>query len=121
MRTHNTIALRNEGGITFISVLARRLYLQAVDEFREELQEAVQASQNHVLLNLEKVSVMNSAGLGLLISLHDLLRMQNRKLVITNLQPMMQDIFNRMKLETLIPTVATEEEGRRALQEAQLS
>lgn len=118
MRNYSTLTVRNEKGITAISVLARRLYLQTVDEFREELQEVVQASQSHVLLNLEKVSVMNSAGLGLLISLHDMLRTQNRKLVITNLQPMMQEIFSRMKLETLIPTVATEEEGRTWLAQA---
>ncbi len=118
MRTYTTLTLRNENGITLISVLARRVYLQTVEEFREELQEVVQASQDHVLLNLEKVSVMNSAGLGLLIALHEQLQEQQRKLVITNLQPMMQEIFSRMKLETMITTRATEEEGRQALQES---
>jgi len=94
--------------------LARRVYLQTVEEFREE----VQVSQDHVLLNLERVSVMNSAGPGLLIALHEQLQEQNRKLVITNLRPMVQEIFGRMKLETMIMTRATEEEGRRALQES---
>jgi anti-anti-sigma factor len=60
---------------------------------------------------LEKVSVMNSVGLGVLIGAHDQLSKKDRPFVITNLQPLMQDIFARMKLETVIAVRKTQSEG----------
>lgn len=111
MPNYSTISVQTENGLTIISVLSRRVYLQIVDAFREELLGILQTTSGAVLLNLEKVSVMNSVGLGVLIAAHDQLRKQSRPFVITNLQPLMQDIFARMKLETVIAVRKTQAEG----------
>ncbi|MGH7492550.1 MAG: STAS domain-containing protein [bacterium] len=111
MPNYSTISVQTEDGATIIAVLSRRVYLQIVDTFREELQQVLQSTAGAVLLNLEKVSVMNSVGLGVLIAAHDQLGKQDRPFVITNLQPLMQDIFSRMKLETVIAVRKTQPEG----------
>jgi anti-anti-sigma factor len=111
MPTYSSISVQTENGATIIAVLSRRIYLQIVDTFRDELQEVLKTTTGGILLNLEKVSVMNSVGLGVLIAAYDQLSRQNRPFVITDLQPLMQDIFARMKLETVIAVRKTQSEG----------
>lgn len=116
MSTFSTIVVRQEGEITVIEALPRRIYLQVVEAFRSELQEIIANTRGDVLIDLGKVSVMNSAGLGVLIAVHDQLQRQNRRLMICNLLPVMMEIFSRMKLETLIPVAKSQEEGIKLLQ-----
>ncbi|MDZ7269631.1 MAG: STAS domain-containing protein [candidate division KSB1 bacterium] len=117
MSTFSTIVVRQQGEITVIEALPRRIYLQVVEAFRADLQAVIANTRGAVLLDLGKVSVMNSAGLGVLIAVHDQLQRQNRALVICNLLPVMAEIFSRMKLETLIPVAKSQEEGIKLLQE----
>lgn len=117
MSTYSTIALRQEGDIIVIEVLPRRIYLQVVESFRADLQDALSSSSGGVLIDLGKVSVMNSAGLGVLIAVYDQLQKQKRGLVLCNLLPVMMEIFSRMKLETLMAVVPTQEEGLQLLRE----
>jgi anti-anti-sigma factor len=70
-----------------------------------------------VILDLNKVSVMNSAGLGVVIATHDSLQKLQRSFLIANLQPVMQDIFNRMQLGTLITATPSVAEGLQKLRE----
>jgi len=111
MQNYSVLNTQSEEDVIVVSVLARRVYLQVVDTFREELQNLLRSTTGAILLNLEKVSVMNSVGLGVLIAAHDQLSKQNRGFAITNLQPLMQDIFSRMKLETVIAVRKTQAEG----------
>ncbi|RIK76101.1 hypothetical protein DCC62_12000 [candidate division KSB1 bacterium] len=116
MSNYSTIALRHEGDLIVIEVLPRRIYLQVVEKFRTELHDALASASGGVLIDLGKVSVMNSAGLGVLIAVYDHLQKQKRRLVICNLLPVMMEIFSRMKLETLIAVVKSQEEGLQLLQ-----
>jgi anti-anti-sigma factor len=115
MPNYATLNYHTEDELAIVEVLARRIYLHVVEEFREELHDVLSNTTGGVLLNFGKVSVMNSAGLGVLISLQDQLQKQERKLVITSLQPLMQEIFGRMRLETLITVAKTPEEGLKIL------
>ncbi len=117
MPSYSSITIRQEGDILVIEVLPRRIYLQVVEKFRTELQDAIAASSGGVLIDLGKVSVMNSAGLGVLIAVYDQLQKQKRRLVICNLLPVMMEIFSRMKLETLMPVVKSQEEGLQLLRQ----
>ena len=101
--------------MTIAEVLARRIYLKVVEEFREELNDVLGHSRGPVVLDLGKVSVMNSAGLGVIIATHDSLQKQQRPFLVANLQPVMQDIFNRMQLGTLIAATPTVAEGLQRL------
>lgn len=107
--------------MTVVEVLSRRIYLKVVEEFREELNDVLSGTSGPVLLDLGKVSVMNSAGLGVVIAAHDHLQKQQRQLVVANLQPLMQEIFNRMQLGTLITATPSVAEGLQKLRAASLS
>lgn len=117
MSSYSTIAVRQEDDVLVIEVLPRRIYLQVVEKFRADLHGALAAASAGVLIDLGKVSVMNSAGLGVLIAVYDQLQKQKRKLVLCNLLPVMMEIFSRMKLETLMPVVKSQEEGLQLLQQ----
>lgn len=102
--------------MTIAEVLARRIYLKVVEEFREELNDVLAHARGPVMLDLGKVSVMNSAGLGVIIATHDFLQKQQRQFLVANLQPVMLDIFNRMQLGTLITATASVADGLQKLQ-----
>ncbi|MDZ7289047.1 MAG: STAS domain-containing protein [candidate division KSB1 bacterium] len=118
MPNYLTLSVRQEGEVTIVEVLVRRIYLKVVEEFREEINDILATTHGPVLLDLGKVSVMNSAGLGVIIAAHDYMQKQQRQFLVANLQPLMQEIFNRMQLGTLITTVASVTEGLQKLQEA---
>lgn len=117
MPNYSTLSIRQDGEVTIVEVLARRIYLKVVEEFREELNDVLAHTPGAVILDLNKVSVMNSAGLGVVIATHDYLQKQQRPFLIANLQPVMQDIFNRMQLGTLIASTPTVAEGLQKLRE----
>jgi anti-anti-sigma factor len=119
MPNYSTLSVRQDGEVTIAEVLARRIYLKVVEEFREELNDVLAHARGPVVLDLGKVSVMNSAGLGVIIATHDSLQKQQRPFLVANLQPVMQDIFNRMQLGTLITATASVADGLQKLQELQ--
>jgi anti-anti-sigma factor len=115
MPTYSTLSVRQDGEVTIVEVLARRVYLKVVEEFREELHDVLSGTSGPMLLDLGKVSVMNSAGLGVVIAAHDHLLRQQRPFVVANLQPLMQEIFSRMQLGTLITATTSVAEGLQKL------
>jgi anti-anti-sigma factor len=118
MPTYSTLSVRRNGDTTIVEVLSRRIYLKVVEEFREELNDVLANTSGALLLDLGKVSVMNSAGLGVIIAAQDYLQKQRRPFLVANLQPLMQEIFNRMQLGTLITATASVNDGLQKLQES---
>lgn len=84
-----------------VTVLEKRIYLGITDLFREDMVSVLQKNFHELVINLEHVAVMNSAGLGVLIMAQDAMKKRKGKIKLTNLQPLMQDIFTRMRLDTL--------------------
>jgi len=118
MPNYSTLSLRQDGDTTIVEVLSRRIYLKVVEEFREELNDILTNTNSALLLDLGKVSVMNSAGLGIIIAAQDYMQKQQRPFLVANLQPLMQEIFNRMQLGTLITATASVNDGLQRLQES---
>ncbi|MCG3121067.1 MAG: hypothetical protein ALAOOOJD_04007 [bacterium] len=119
MPTYSTLSLRHTDETAIVEVLSRRIYLKVVEEFREELNDVLKNTNGALLLDLGKVSVMNSAGLGVIIAAQDYMQKNQRSFVVANLQPLMQEIFNRMQLGTLIATTPSVTDGLMQLQEPQ--
>jgi len=118
MPTYSTLSVRRDGDTAIVEVLSRRIYLKVVEEFREELNDILFNTNGAVLVDLGKVSVMNSAGLGVIIAAQDYLQKRQRLFLVANLQPLMQEIFNRMQLGTLITATASVNDGLQKLQES---
>ena len=96
---------------TIVTVQEKRIYLGITDLFREDMLAVLQNDFNELVVNLEHVAVMNSAGLGVLIMAQDKIKKRGGRIKLTHLQPLMQDIFARMRLDTLFEIYDTIDEA----------
>jgi anti-sigma B factor antagonist len=94
-----------------VTVIEKRIYLGITDMFREDMLSVLDSQFEELVINLEHVAVMNSAGLGVLIMAQDTVKKRNGRIKLTNLQPLMRDIFSRMRLDTLFETYETLEQA----------
>lgn len=99
--SYQTIDVTKEQNALLVKVLEKRIYLGVTDIFAEELTEALKGDFEKLVLDLKNVSVMNSSGIGELIKARDGLSKQGKEIKLINLQPLMTDIFMRMRLDTL--------------------
>lgn len=95
-----TLSVEKIENVTIIQVLERRIFLQVADKFKKELLSKVDKGINCLLIDLSKVSVMNSAGIGVLLQVRDKITKRSGRLLLSGLQPIMQEIFSRMKLDS---------------------
>lgn len=84
-----------------VTIQEKRIYLGITDLFRDDMLAVLENDFSELVINLEHVAVMNSAGLGVLIMAQDTIKKRGGKIKLTNLQQLMQDIFSRMRLDTL--------------------
>jgi len=109
--SYTTLSVEEHDQVKILEILERRIFLQVTDKFRNELLAEIDKDTNQIIVDLTKVSVMNSAGLGVLLQAHDKIKQRTGRLIITGLQPVMQDIFRRMKLDSFFEVCKDKEEG----------
>ena len=80
-------------------------------EFEEELTKLVENGQHHLLLDLEKLTYINSTGLGLLMATFRQVRQYSGDLVIAKMSDKITNIFNLLGFSRLIHTYPTEQEA----------
>ena len=96
-----TIEVKEETNRLLVKVLEKRIYLGVTDIFSEELSQVLDRDFETLYIDLGNVNVMNSSGLGVLIHARDELIKKDKNIKLVHLQPLMQDIFTRMRLDTL--------------------
>lgn len=106
-----TIQVQFDGLKAIVTVLEKRIYLGVTDIFREEMLSILERDLQELIIDLRHVAVMNSAGLGVLIMAQDSIKKRSGRIKLSNLQPLMQDIVARMRLDTLFETYDTVEEA----------
>ena len=116
-RSFSTIEVASKGDVNIITVKERRIFLQIAEAFREELVTFIDQGANRLIIDLSRVSVMNSSGLGVLILARDKLRKRNGKIVLCGMQHVMAEIFSRMHLDSFFAIVPDLEGAIRLLQE----
>ena len=97
--------------ITVIRVLEKKLYQNIVTHFQQEMVSLVDDGKRKLVVNLSEVDIMNSSGLGVLILTWDRLCKEGGNLVIVGLSPLMQELFERMRLDLIFTLAASEEEA----------
>lgn len=100
-----TIDITEREDELLIKVLEKRIYLGVTDIFSEEINQALNKDVETFVIDMGNVSVMNSSGIGVLIKARDEIMKKSKSLKLTNLQPLMKDIFDRMRLDTLFDIV----------------
>ena len=96
-----TITVTEKENIQYIQILEKRIYLGVTDIFAEEMNKALESSAEKFVIDLRDVSVINSSGIGVLIKTRDELLKRGKKIKLVKLQPLLVDIFTRMRLDTL--------------------
>jgi anti-anti-sigma factor len=80
-------------------------------EFEEELTRLVESGKYNLLLDLEKLTYINSTGLGLLMATFRQVRQHGGDLVIAKMSDKITNIFNLLGFSRLISTYPTEDEA----------
>jgi len=111
-----TFALKHQNNVAILKLQSRRIYMQLSEDFREEINQFLNSGESKVIVDLSNVHVMNSTGLGVLIAMQSRLESTKGKLFLVGLQPLMQEIFSRMKLEMLFKTESSVEQALQHLQ-----
>ena len=106
-----TIDVKKEQDKLIVKVLEKRIYLGITDVFREEVQTLLKEDSTEIIFDLGNVSVMNSSGFGVLIMARDTITKRGGSVKLANLQNLMQEIFTRMRLDTLFPIYSNVEEA----------
>ena len=79
--------------------------------FEEELTKLVESGHYYLLLDLEKLTYINSTGLGLLMATFRQVRQHQGDLVIAKMSDKITNIFNLLGFSRLIHTYPTEQEA----------
>jgi anti-anti-sigma factor len=103
--------VHHEGEITVVRVTENKLYQNVVAPFQNTIVSLLDDGKKNLIINLTEVDVMNSSSLGVLILAWDRLSKDNGKLVIAGLCPLLDELFQRMKLDLLFQIAKTEDEA----------
>lgn len=96
-----------------VNILRLEGYVDAhtFTEFEEELTRLVESGKYSLLLDLEKLTYINSTGLGLLMATFRQVRQHGGDLVIAKMSDKITNIFNLLGFSRLISTYPTEAEA----------
>lgn len=101
-RIDQIIVINVEGDIALTGTTELRAYIKPLIEDN---------TIADLLLNFEKVSTIDSSGIGMIVQIFKLLTEKQKRLIITNLNDRCYDVFSLTRLNKIITLVKTEEEG----------
>src|SRR5207245_9339150 len=84
---------------------------EASDEVSEKVKSLVAAGKKKIILNMDKVTFIDSAGLGTLVAAHHSVKSQGASLRLCHLGSKFQDILQITKLLTVFDVFNTEAEA----------
>jgi len=103
------IAVRNQG-TTAILALQGRLSLGApVDEFRASWTAAMDAGAKDIILNLSKVTMMDSSGIGTMIRCYSAISANGGKMKVVGANSTVRQAFKITRLDSVFEFHDTEE------------
>ena len=109
------LRVEESGEITVIRITEKKLYQNAVASFQEKMISLLDAGKRNLIIDLSEVEVMNSSGLGVLILTWDRLIKEDGKMVVMGLGTLMEELFQRMRLNLIFAVAETEEEAFRII------
>ena len=85
-----------------ILTLTGKLYVHDADIIREEMIEKIEAGYHQVIVKLAGLTYIDSAGLGVLVTLHKVSRKRHGLLVLTGMQGMVKELLRRTRLDKIL-------------------
>jgi len=87
--------------LTIVRINEPKIFQEKVFILREQIIDLMKSSRDKFILDLSAVEVINSSGLGVLLLMHDSLSRKNGKMILCGLNPLLKELFNRMKLNDI--------------------
>ncbi len=103
------------GGVTILSVSGRVTSRENAVLLKDTINGAVQRGHLHVALDLQRVSYIDSCGLGAIVGGHTIMSLQGGRLLLLNVAECLRDLFRVMKLETVLEIFDSEQEAVRSV------
>ena len=88
-----------------------RIDLVTSNTLKDSIRERLHEKRLFLVLNMERVDFINSSGLGALVSILKDVRLVNGRLILSNLAPYVQEIFEITQLSNVFEIFGTEQEA----------
>ena len=103
--------VRNVGHVAIVDLSGKITIGEGDVVLRERVHELLEGGQKHVLLNLEKVSYMDSAGIGELVACYKRAKEKEGTVKLLNPSGKVYDLLQLTKLEEVFETYREENEA----------
>jgi|SRR5215471_3628760 len=98
-------------GVTVLDLSGKIVLGEGDVAIKERIKDLLADGQHQILLNLESVTYIDSAGLGTLISSYATVKRENGHLKLVNLTKRVQDLLAITKLITVFETFDSEQDA----------
>ncbi len=92
-----------------------RIDLVTSNALKDNIRERLQRQRTNIVLNMERVDFINSSGLGAMVSILKDVRLAGGRLVLSNLAPYVQEIFEITQLANVFEIFSAEDAAVSAL------
>ena len=99
---------RDVSGVTVVEIEGRIVLGEESNSFREKVKNLLAAGKKKIVLNLQNVSYIDSAGLGTLVATFHSARSQGATLKLANLGAKFKEVLQVTKLMTVFDTYDNE-------------
>jgi anti-sigma B factor antagonist len=108
------VSVRQREGVTILDLEGKITIGSGDLELRNAVQKAVADGAKKILINLGKVSTIDSSGVGELVSSYTTVKNRGAQLKLVNLPAKVQDVLTVTQLITVFDTYETEDEAIRS-------
>ena len=109
------INLEKQIGGTIVHLKGQFIGGDETEELRSILKKLAEEGAKHVIIDLEKVTYLNSTALGVLISTHATFAKRDAKIILANVAKSIENLFVITKLTLVFPIYETLEEAINSL------
>jgi len=102
------IAVRGSGSVTVFDLSGRLTLGDPINQLRAEIRPMIEAGRRNVVLNLTKVSYVDSAGMGALVAVLKAVREANGQLRLSGLPPKVKVLLETANLDRVFEVCADE-------------
>ena len=99
---------REVSGVTVVEIEGRIVLGEESNAFREHVKALIAAGQKKIVLNMDNVTYIDSAGLGTLVASHHSAKSQGAGLRLSNLGSKFQEVLQVTKLLTVFDVYDSE-------------
>ena len=109
-----TPAVTRRGGVVLLNI-GEQLVIRGRQEFRDVVDQELEKGERKFVIDFARTGYIDSAGLGILISVSKQIQAEGGELSLTNLNDDLRSLFHLTKLDTLFGIIEPGESGGRGL------